>query len=323
MAVVVDALQAGKWDREVFQELLDGGVGCVTVTCGFWDDAGEALQKLGDWRELVRKNADLVAIARNRAEIDAAVASGRAAIILGFQNSDIFEGRIAYIELFADLGVRVVQLTYNNQNFIGSSCYESNDSGLSRFGREAVLEMNRTGILIDLSHVGERTSFDTIEVSERPVAITHANPAWIYPHRRNKSKELLKALAEKGGVVGCAIYPPISGGSDMTIETWVDMVAETVNEIGIDHVGIGSDLGRKNTQADLDWMRMGRWTRGIDYGAGGHGNTKRAAWPEWFQSSSQYPLIVDALRRKGFSEAEVEKIAGGNWLRLYAETMGS
>lgn len=319
MTAIVDALTTSHPERRVFEELRAGDVACATVTCGFWDDTTEALDSIGKWRDSVRENSDLAAIAHNRTEIDAINASGRTAILLGFQNTDQFQDRIRYIELFADLGVRVVQLTYNNQNSIGSGCYEPNDGGLSRFGREVVEEMNRVGMLIDLSHVGEQTSRDAIEVSQRPVAVTHANPSSLYPHKRNKSDELLKSLVAKGGMLGLAIYPNIAGGPDMTVEEWVDMVSWTVNVIGIDHVGIGSDKSINGTQVDTDWMRMGRWTRKVDYGAGSAANPNRPRWPDWFQSPSQYPGVVECLRSKGFSEDEIEKIASKNWLRLYGE----
>ena len=113
---------------------------------------------------------------------------------MGFQNADLFEGRIRFVELFAELGVRVIQLTYNNQNELGGSCYEDDDSGLSRFGREVVREMNRAGMLVDCSHVGDRTTLDAIKASKEPLAVTHANPDRLFPHKRNKTDEVLKAL---------------------------------------------------------------------------------------------------------------------------------
>lgn len=323
MTVVVDALITSHPDRSVFEQLRQGNVGCATVTCAFWEDACEALDIIGKWRDAARQNDDLIAIARSRREIDEIICSGRTAILLGFQNTTPFMDRIRYIELFADIGVRVVQLTYNNQNAVGGSCYEPNDSGLSRFGREVVEELNRVGILIDLSHVGERTSLDVIALSDKPVAITHANPASIYPHPRNKSDKLLKSLAEKGGVIGCALYPNVAGGSNMALNEWIDMVAWTVDLIGVDHVGFGSDVGVNRTQKDLDWVRMGRWTRRIDYGAGSAANPGRPAWPSWFQTPADYPNVIEGLRRKGFSESEIDAIAHGNWLRLYHTVFGS
>jgi microsomal dipeptidase-like Zn-dependent dipeptidase len=313
----VDGLQCGTFDERVLQDLRAGGVDCVTVTCAFWEDAGEALDALGRWRELERRCGELITIARSVHDIRRAVDEGRTAIVLGFQNISPFEGRISYVELFAELGVRVVQLTYNNQNEAGGSCYEARDSGLARFGRELVREMNRVGMLIDLSHVGERTSLEVIEASEVPVAISHANPSSLVPHMRNKSDDVLRALAERDGVLGCALYPNITGAYSRSATTWAELIARAVDLIGIDHVGIGTDLPHHLTQADLDWMRMGRWTREVDFGAGSATKPGVDAAPVWLDSPRHFPRITTALRAQGFGEVDIEKVTGANWLRLY------
>jgi microsomal dipeptidase-like Zn-dependent dipeptidase len=324
--MIIDALQCSRWDREVFQELRDGGLDCVVATVGFWEDARESLQRIGEWYETARRHADLIAIAHGTADAEAIAASGRTAILFGLQNTAAFEDSIALVEPFARLGVRVVQLTYNNQNAVGSSCYERNDNGLARFGGELVRELNRCGMLIDLSHVGARTSLDAIAASNAPVAITHAVPASFHSHPRNKSDEELRALADRGGVFGCAIYPPLIGGSDVPLERWTEMVARTVELIGVEHVGIGTDLTRKCTDRDLAWMRSGRWTWGEDFGAGKAGDSSLAPWPTWFRSARDFPALADGLRARGFDQEEVRQILGGNWLRLFegvfTETVG-
>ena len=156
----------------VFEQLRLGNVGCVTITGGFWERAVESMDSIGRWQDLVAANADLVAIARSADDIRAIIASDRTAIIIGFQNAELFEGRIRFVERFAEMGVRQVQLTYNNQNELGGSCYEDEDSGLTRFGREVILEMNRVGVLVDLSHTGNRTTLDAIRHASKPVAVS-------------------------------------------------------------------------------------------------------------------------------------------------------
>ena len=196
--MLIDGLQCGFFDRGVFEDLKAGGFTCVTPTLGFWEGAIESLDSIGKWRDLVRANADLATIARSADDIIAADRDGKVALLFGYQNTNLLDGRIRYVELFAELGVRVLQLTYNNQNELGSSCYESVDPGLARFGREVVREMNHCGMLIDLSHVGDRTTLDTIEWSQKPVSITHANPSSVFPHKRNKSDAIIKALEFTG-----------------------------------------------------------------------------------------------------------------------------
>lgn len=138
---IIDALQCGTFDREVFQMLQAGGYRCVTPTLGFWEGTLESLDSLARWRDMERENADLIRIVRRADDIRACFADGKVGILLGYQNTNLLEDRIRYVELFADLGVRVLQLTYNNQNELGGSCYEKEDSGLTRFGREVVGEM--------------------------------------------------------------------------------------------------------------------------------------------------------------------------------------
>lgn len=320
--MLIDALQCGRFDRSALSELRDGGITCVTPTLGFWEGTMQALDAIAYWRDLERECGDVMLIAKRADDILEADESKRIAVLLGFQNINLLEGRIRYVELFADLGVRVLQLTYNNQNEAGGSCYESVESGLARFGKEVVLEMNRVGIVVDLSHVGSKTTLDAIKVSQKPVAITHANAASLHAHPRNKSDEILKALAERGGVIGCATYrhftPPEACDS---VDRWAQMVARTVDIAGIDHVGIGTDEGQI-TQADLDWMRRGRWTRSAQYGAGSASKRGVVAPPDWLPRPSRLGAVVVALARTGFSKDEVEKITAGNWLRLYRAVFG-
>jgi len=321
--MIIDGLQCGHFNRESFEELRAAGIGCVTNTCGFWEGTLESLDALADWRDLIRRNDDLVAQATSSAEIGKIVDSGRTAILMGYQNSNLLEGRIRFVELFAELGVRVIQLTYNNQNELAGSCYEAEDSGLARFGREVISEMNRTGILVDLSHVGNRSTLDAIRFSKKPVAITHANADSLFSHRRNKTDDVLRALADNGGVIGCAAYRNITGDYYCsTADAWAEMVIRTIELAGVDHVAIGTDRSHNFTKPDYDWMRSGRWTRGIDYGAGSAAKPGKAPPPDWFRTFSDLNLIPDALLRAGLAQADVDKVTHGNWLRVYRDVFG-
>jgi len=322
--MIIDGLQCGYFTREVFEELKQGGVGAVTTTLGFWEGAVESLDAIGKWRELERANTDVFAIARTAGDMESIVASGRVAALLGFQNATLLDSRIGFVELFADLGVRVIQLTYNNQNDLGASCYEAHDSGLARFGREVITEMNRVGIVVDCSHVGNKTTLDAIKHSKKPVAITHANADSLFPHKRNKTDDVLHALRENGGVIGCAAYRNITGDHYCsTVDNWCDMVKRTIEIAGIDHVGIGTDRSHGFTDRDRDWMRKGRWTRGVDYGAGSAARPGKVAPPDWFSSVRDLSKITEGLKRAGFSQAETDKITHSNWLRLYRDVFGA
>ncbi|MCW5751338.1 MAG: membrane dipeptidase [Alphaproteobacteria bacterium] len=318
--MLIDGLQCGHFTRETFADLKRGGVGCVTITCGFWEGPLETMDLIGRWRDFGRANEDLMAFARTGREIREIAASGRVATLVGTQNTELLSNRIGFVELFADMGLRVMQLTYNTQNSIGSSCYEPVDTGLTRFGREVVQEMNRVGILVDLSHVGNKTSLDAIEASEKPVAVTHANWASLYPHKRNKPDDVLRALKEHRGILGCATYRNITGDEYCrSVEAWAGMVARTVEMMGIDHVGIGTDRSHNHKEADYLWMRKGRWTRGGGYGASATGSLTPVAPADFFREIHQIGVIPEGLRKAGFSAEEVDKITHGNWLRIYDE----
>lgn len=322
--MIIDGLQCGYFSREIFESLKKGNIGCVTNTLGFWEGTTASMDSIVKWRDMARINTDVFGIATSAAEIEKLCADGKVAVLMGFQNTNHLEGRIGYVELFADMGVRIMQLTYNNQNELGSSCYEANDSGLARFGKEVVREMNRVGVLVDLSHVGNQTTLDAIRYSTQPVAITHANPDSLYPHKRNKTDDVLHALRDNGGVIGCAAYRNIAGDYYCkTVRNWCELVASTVDIVGIDHVGIGTDRSHNTTQADLDWMRKGHWTRGIDYGAGSAAMPGKAKRPEWFEEVHQLGDVHQGLAEVGFNAAEVDKITHGNWLRVYRAVFGA
>ncbi|MFV0474715.1 MAG: dipeptidase [Pikeienuella sp.] len=321
--MLIDALQCGEFDRDIFAALVKGGYTCVTPTLGFWEGTLESLDSIARWRDMERENADLIRIVRTAGDIRACERDGKLGVLLGFQNTNLLEDRIRFIELFADMGVRVLQLTSNNQNELGGSCYEDEDSGLSRFGREVVVEMARCGVLADCSHTGDRTTLNAIEHSPKPIAVTHANAASIFPHKRNRSDEVLRALAETGGVIGCAAYRNITPDwACASVAGFAEMVARTVEIAGVDHVGIGTDFTHHNDEQFRDWMRRGRWTRTVQYGAGSARDPGAVAEPEWLPGPERLGDLAGGLRGVGFSPEEVAKIMGGNWLRLYETTFG-
>ncbi|MFC0529376.1 membrane dipeptidase [Phytohabitans kaempferiae] len=317
--LVVDALQSSNFTRERFLEIREGGIDCIHATVVIWEDARTTLDLMGTWNRLFRENDDLIAMARNGQEIRDVAASGRVAVVLGFQNASSFEDDLDLVEVFFDLGIRVAQLTYNIQNHVGASCYETEDAGLTRFGGYVVGEMNRLGMLVDLSHVGERTSLDAIERSARPVAITHANPAGVWPHPRNKSDEVLRKLAARGGVLGVAPYAHLTGGGPVSLEEWTSMVAYAVDLIGVDHVGIGSDASHGWDDEKLQWIRKGRWSHETQLGPASADAQGWLPWPDFFKTPAMFPVIEQGLRDKGFNDVEVDKLVGGNWMRIFDE----
>ena len=181
-----------------------------------------------------------------------------------------------------------MQLTYNNRSLLATGCFEPDDTGLTRMGREVVAKMNRVGLVVDMSHSGERATLEAIEHSTGPIAITHANPASRHPARRNKSDRVLDALAQSGGKPGVSLYPDhLKGGGTCTLAEFCEMVARTAEKIGVEHVGIGSDLCQDQPDSVMDRMRAGRWTKARDHGEGSAANPGFAPVPGGFRDAAQ------------------------------------
>ena len=323
---IVDALSMPTPERRWFEQWRDGGLACVNTTIAVWENASETLAVLGKWRHLLAQNADLVAAATSVEEIEAVRDSGRTAIVFGFQNTSPVEHNIDLFGTFRDLGVCIMQLTYNLQNYIGCGYWEENDTGISsRFGRKAIEEMNKVGILIDLSHCGEKTTLDAIERSERPVAITHANPrefvgSGVYGSGRQKTTEALKALASRRGVIGLSPNRNMTKrGAATTLEEFGDMVAWVVDRIGVDAIGIGSDYCPGHSGSVRSWWRYARWSRELAP-AEQMTMAPHEGWSDWVRTPAGLQNIGAELDRRGFAQREIEAIMYGNWMRLFAET---
>ena len=187
-------------------------------------------------------------------------------------------------------------------------------------GREVIAEMNRVGMAIDMSHSGERSTREAIDLSARPIAITHANPASWHKVPRNKSDAVLKALAARGGMLGLSLYPHhLRGGSECTLESFTAMVARLADLIGVDHIGIGSDLCQDQPDSVVAWMRNGRWTKSD--ASIGLGAAVFPPQPDWFRDNRDFGKIRAGLLAQGFSASDTAKIMGGNWYRFYADAL--
>ncbi len=319
--ILIDGLQYCRWDRETMGHLRAGGVAAVHVTVVYWENARETLTRLGEWNRRFETFPDRIVRVESSAEIVEAARTGRTGIFFGFQNCSPIEDEIGLVEVYRRLGVLFMQLTYNNQSLLAAGCYEQSDAGITRFGRKVIEEMNRVGMVVDMSHSAERSTLEAIDLSSRPIVVSHANPSSWHPSIRNKSDPLLRALAARGGLLGLSLYPfHLDGGGECTLEAFCGMAARTVDLMGIDHVALGSDLCTNQPLQVLEWMRSGRWTKDLDYG---EGSTTQATWPEqpsWFRTAADLPTVLDGLRTIGLSAADVNKIAGENWLRILDES---
>ena len=321
--ILIDGCQYANWSEKVFREMNAGGVSAVNVTICYHEDFRETVENMADWNRMFERFPDLIVPGWTAEDVRRAHADGRTAIVFGFQNCSPIEDDIGLVEICHQLGARFMQLTYNNQSLLATGCYEENDTGVTRMGRQVIAEMNRVGLVVDMSHSGERSTLEAIEISERPIAITHANPAFWHPALRNKSGDVLKALGESGGMLGFSLYPHhLKDKSDCTVGSFCDMVARTADLMGVDHIGLGSDLCQDQPNSVVEWMRVGRWTKGIDYGEGSASDAGFPPMPPWFGGNLDFGNITDGLKAHGFDDADVEKVMGGNWLRFFKESFG-
>ena len=316
--VTIDCLQYCNWSPKIFDEMAQGGVDAVHVTICYHEDFVETVQNLETWNRQFQDCSDRIIPGRFAEDVLTARAAGKTAIFFGFQNCSPIEDDIDRVEICHQLGVRFMQLSYNNQSLLATGCYEKEDPGITRMGRQVIREMNRGGLVIDMSHSAERSTLEAIEYSTRPIAITHANAASWHPALRNKSDDVLKALAASGGMVGFSLYPHhLRNQSECTLADFCEMVADTAEKMGIDHIGIGSDLCQDQPDGVVAWMRNGRWTRDTDYGEGSSSIPGFPDPPAWFRDNRDFPTLCEGLLTVGFNKTEVGQIMGGNWLEFF------
>ena len=319
----IDCLQYCNWSEKIFRQMREGGVDAVHVTIAYHEMFREMVANVEQWNGWFERHSNLIFAGRTGDDVRQARSEGRTAIFFGFQNPSPIEDDIGLVEICHMLGARFMQLTYNNQSLLATGCYESEDTGITRMGRAVIAEMNRVGLVIDMSHSAERSTLDAIEVSSRPIAITHANPSFWHPARRNKSDDVLKALGESGGMLGFSLYPHhLKDGTNCTLDSFCEMIARTAELMGVSQIGIGSDLCQDQPDSVVEWMRVGRWTKDIDYGEGSAANAGFPPMPSWFQDNRHFDAIATGLHKQGFSQADVAGIMGENWLSFYDASFG-
>ncbi|ABV92324.1 peptidase M19 renal dipeptidase [Dinoroseobacter shibae DFL 12 = DSM 16493] len=323
MSYLIDGLQYANWSEKIFRQMRAGGVDAVHVTITYHETFRETVLVIEQWNRWFEQFPDLIFQGRTADDVCRARETGRTAIFFGSQNPSCIEDDIGLVEVLHTLGLRFMQLTYNNQSLLASGCYEDEDTGLTRMGRQVVAEMNRVGLVVDMSHSGERSTFEAIAQSTRPVTISHANPASWHKARRNKSDDLLRALGQSGGFLGLSVYPHhLKDGGDCTLQSWCDMAALAVDLMGPQNVGIGTDLCQDQPDSIVEWMRVGRWTKAIDYGEGSAANAGFPSMPNWFRDNRDLAGIRAGLRAAGLDEATTDGIMGDNWHAFFARSFG-
>lgn len=315
-SIIIDGLIIAKWGSELFEDMARGGLTAANCTVSVWEGFQATMDNIVEFNQFFTENADLIRPVHTTADIFTAKEEGRTGIILGFQNVNAFEDQLGYVDIFKKLGVGIAQMAYNTQNLVGTGCYER-DGGLSGFGHEVVAEMNRVGMMCDLSHVGSKTSEEVILASKKPVCYSHCLPQGLKDHPRNKSDEELKFIADHGGFIGVTMFAPfLKNGIDSTIEDYVEAIDYIVNIAGEDQVGIGTDFTQGHDQSFFEWLThdKGYARRLTRFG--------KIVNPAGIRTVGEFPNLTQALLNKGWSERKVQKVMGENWVNVLKQVWG-
>jgi len=304
--------------KSYLERLRESGVNAVNITLAAHSDSFETILKMMYHNfNLVSAVPDQTMQVETVDDIRTAHREGKIGIIFGSQTGTMVDRDISRWTILHKLGLRVSQVTYNERNELGDGCMEAENRGLTSYGRQAVQEMNRLGIVVDLSHVGERTALDATEYSTRPVIYSHSNAKALTPSRRNLTDEQMKKCAATGGVVGISSFSMMTYttlGERPTLENYLDHIDYAIRLLGVDHVGIGSDIFESYTK--LSWTSSTKRMYPMPY----EYETKVA---EGFMYVSELPNVIRGLVSRGYSDADMAKILGANWLRVFSQVWQS
>lgn len=316
-------------DPRTIADTRAAGVAATNATIGYvfgdGDPFAQTIVDIAWWAEAIRLRPDALSLIRTAADIRAAHEAGKAGMIFGFQNTEMFQKDASRVRLFSDLGVRIVQMTYNLRTTTGDGALVPENGGLTEFGRELVEALNKQKLLVDLSHGGEKTTMEAIAASSAPVAITHTGCAALAPHPRNRGDAELRALADKGGVAGIYFMPYLTPGRQQMAADIVAHIEHAVNVMGEDHVAIGTDGGVTaidDMPAYLEAFRKSNEERRQLGVAAPNEDDDIITVPPDLMGPTQFEQLAGMLSARGHSGARIEKILGGNFLRLFEEVWG-
>jgi membrane dipeptidase len=324
----IPSMYARPWSSQMIENARVSGITAVNVTLSGGGATGAAafestVRHLAFMERELDAHGDVLCAVRSVADIARAKETKRVGLIAGFQDTTMLETDLSRLTLFHDLGVRIVQLTYNVRNVVGDGCLEPGNAGLSSFGKQVVARMNELGMLVDTSHCGRRTTLEAIALSTKPVAATHSGCAALADVPRNKTDEQLRALAAKGGVIGIYTMPFLRMSGQPGADDFVRHIEHAINVCGEDHVGIGTDNSitplelTPEFRAEHAGFVRERRRQGI--GAPGEDENVFNYVPE-FNTPRRMERMADALAARGHTTTRIEKVLGLNWLRLFRET---
>ena len=310
-------------DARALADARSAGLSAVNITLGHVAGSGDAfcetVRDITGWNAFVASHAASLRRVLAVADIDDARAAGQVGVIYGFQNTEMLGRELDRVRLFAKMGVRVIQLTYNGRNAVGDGATVADDQGLSRFGAEVLEALQQEGVLVDLSHSSEKTCLDALALAQRPVAITHAACRAVADHPRNKNDAELRLLAERGGVIGLYFMPYLRLAGQPLAADLIAHLEHAIDVCGEDHVGLGTDGG---TTAIDDMAAFRRQLedeiaqrRALGIGAPGETADVTTFLPD-LCGPTQFQRLAELLAARGHGEARIEKILSGNFRRV-------
>jgi membrane dipeptidase len=308
------------------QMVRDSGISVVKLSLGGINaNLHDVFDEMGYYESLIEGQPDLFMQVRVPADMQRAKREGKLGIIFSFESADMFEGKLDNIDLFRNHGVRVMQMSYNKTSPFGAGVMAPDAGGLTPLGKQAVARMNKVGVTVDVSHANAATTSDVIAASVRPVVMTHAGSAIVHPHPRNKSDAQLKAVADKGGVIGIYDLPYLAASPKQpNIDDYIAHMDHVLKIAGEDHVGIGSDVGIQPFDTSAKGMAEFQKQEEMRQKSGlAAPEEDRPVYVEGMNMPRKLEVVADRLLAKGYSAATVEKVLGANFVRVFTETWKS
>ena len=324
-AIVIDATCPLARIHDYVAWYREGGATTIAPTItGAAGNARTGFGQIGGWHRYVRERNDTILV-RQVADIERAKAEGKLGLILHCQGTALIEDEIDLVDAYHQAGLRIVQLCYNTKNLVGDGASERTDCGLSYFGVKLIEGLNALGMIVDCSHTGHRTSMEAVEVSTAPVIISHANARAVQDNGRNVSDELIRAVAESGGVVGTVGFPAfLTWEEQPTLDQFIDDIAYKANLVGIDHTGIGIDYYEGQHPIEDDAAATARYERRLAQGQWRAEDYPPPPYkfPQGIETPRTLLRLTERLVERGFSEEDIRKVWGLNWMRVYREVWG-
>lgn len=286
-----------------------GEVDLAVPTVATHENPGEGLKRVGEWRSWLAEEKGVFHVT-SPTDLDR-LGDGRLGVTFHFQNTTPLGEDLDLLEVYRDLGVRMIQLTYNDHNAVGGGCMDSHDGGLSPFGRDLIGEMNQLGMVVDLSHTGYRTTLEAIEASSAPTVFSHSNVRRLFDHPRNITDQQIRAVAERGGLVGVNAVASFlrTDGKGANLSDLLDHIDYLVEMIGPEQVCLGLDFWSGPEVDFKAWNRTGRW--------GADDLSEFVDWPRDIAGPGHFPRLREGLAARGHSTGDIAAVMGDNWARLF------